>query len=785
MHLFNRKKSAASPNKSAVSSEKSSDEDGSWLLRYKTQIIILLFFTVIATLFFPSLNFNQYRNLRPGTIADRDIIAPFTFYIYKSDQELRRDRQEASRRVLPIFYVDHTIANKELESLNSFFDEIHLLATSGVSDTIRIIEILSFCHREKIVLADSEAKFFSQLATKSNARAESKFENEVRQILQDIYAIGIIDRPKQQIRKINTRIYIEDADQHFEKNLNYIYDFKDARERLLERLRARYGTEADSIHAAYALLVSLIKPDIIYNEKKTKHLIQEAISGVPLVKGQILKGETIIQKHQRITQEQIDALRSLEKAKADKNANSPLWQLFTFYMGIFFFILLALFPLVSFIFVYRPKIFKNDSSLIMIFGSMLLVIIMGFFVENYGLTRYLVPVAVVPMVITYYFDNRTSLLAGFSLSMIVAGLFGNDYSLLVISIFVSAIAVVSVGVFRNRKRLTNSVFFLSGAYFLSLVFLGLSQQIAFSELAKDWVGGIINGVLSAVLTYGLLLMFDSIFDVCSEYKLIELSDLNHPLLKMLAVRAPGTYNHSIVVSNLAEAAAEEIRANTLLAKVGAYYHDIGKMYMPEYFIENQRFGKNPHENLAPRISSLILQNHVKKGIEFANQYHLPSAIKDFILQHHGTSLMKYFYEKALAQGKGVPVNEADFRYQGVKPQTRETGILMLADTVEALSRSIREVNVSKIKNAIHSVIEEKFEERQLDECPLTVRELRKIGEAFEKILIGVHHARIEYPGQEKMLSGKKSSKAVVKSEKQKENLPKKKGPVTEGQSIQK
>jgi len=785
MRLFQTKKSAEPPKKSAAASEKSSDEDGSWLSRYKIQLIILLVFAVLATVFFPSLNFNQYRNLRPGTIADRDIVAPFTFYIYKSDQELKRDREEARRRVLPIFSVNPKIAREQLDRLNRFFDEIHLLSTSGVSDTIRMIEILSFCRRENIVLPDSEAKFFSQLALTPKARAEGKFENEVRQILQDIYAIGIIDRPKEEIRKINTRIYVEDSDQHFEKSLNYIYDLKDARERLLERLRARYGAASDSIHAAYALLSSLIKPNVIYNEKKTKRLIQEAIGGVPLVKGQVLKGETIIQKHQRITQKQIDALRSLEKAKANKNANNPLWQLFTFYLGIFFFILLALFPLVSFIFVYRPKIFKNDKSLIMIFGSMLLVIIIGFFVENSGITRYLVPVAVVPMMITYYFDNRTSLLAGFSLSIIVAGLFGNDYSLLVISIFVSAVAVVSVGVFRNRKRLTNSVFFLGGAYFLSLVFLGLSQQVAFSELAKDWVGGLINGVLSAVLTYGLLLAFDSIFDVCSEYKLIELSDLNHPLLKMLAVRAPGTYNHSIVVSNLAEAAAEEIRANSLLAKVGAFYHDIGKMYMPEYFIENQRFGKNPHENLAPRISSLILQNHVKKGIEFANQYHLPSAIKDFILQHHGTSLMKYFYEKALAQSKGVPVNEADFRYQGVKPQTRETGILMLADTVEALSRSIREVNVGKIKNAIHSVIEEKFEERQLDECPLTVRELRKIGEAFEKILIGVHHARIEYPGQEKMLSGKKSAKAGNKSEKSKDLSSKKRGVETEDQSLQK
>lgn len=765
MRFFKRKKISQPSGKSGSVKNKSSDEEGSWFSKNRARLIILLVFVILVTLFFPSLEFKQYLNFRPGTIAYRDVIAPFTFYIYKSKQELNRDREEARRRVLPIFQVDPSVAEKELDRLNRFFDELRLLRKSGVSDTIRIIEILSFCRRENIILTEKDAHFFNKLELAVNQKSFSSFENEMQQILQDIYAIGVINRSKSEIRKINPRIYIKDKDQHFEKDLNYIYDMKDARERILERFKARYRTASDSIHAAYALTSSLLKPNVIYDAKETNRLIHEAIAGVPLVKGQVLKGEIILQKHQRITPEQIDALRSLEKAQADKNAESIYWELFSFYVGTLFFILIALFPLLSFIYVYRPKIFNNNNHLIIILGSMLLVVALAFFVQHYGITRYVVPVAVVPMMITYYFDNRVSLLSGVSLSILVAGIFANDFTLLVISIFVSAVGVVAVGVLRGRKRLTNSVFLIGSAYFFSLLFLGIAQQIPIPEMARDWIGGLLNGVISAVLVYGLLLLFDYIFNVCSEYKLIELSDLSHPLLKMLAVRAPGTYNHSIVISNLVEAAGEAIRANSLLAKVGAYYHDIGKMYMPEYFIENQRFGKNPHESLAPRLSSLILQNHVKKGLEFANQYHLPAAIKDFIAQHHGTSLMKFFYEKALTLSKGVPVNEADFRYQGVKPRTRETGILMLADNIEALTRSVHDINVSKIRNAIHSVVEEKLQEGQLDECPLTMRELQIISKAFEQNLIGVHHARIEYPGQEKMISGKKTAKSPQKAKK--------------------
>ncbi len=740
------------------SSEKSSDEDGSWVSRNRKKLLLLLLFVAIVAALFPRLEFNQYQNLKVGAIADRDVVAPFTFYVYKSPAELEADREEAKRRVLPIFRALPDIPSQQMARLDSFFEEIKILQKSGVSDTIRRIEILGYCHRKHITLTDQEADFFVKMDTLGVAEIRD-FESEIRQILQDLYAIGIINQPKEKIRRINPRIQILDMDQRVEKDLNFIYDLAGAKQRILDRLRARFPDSPAKVHAGYALAVSFLKPNILFDQRETNRLMTEAQAGVPLVKGRVLEGEKIVLKHQRITPEQMDKLRSLYQAETSRASQHIVWRLIAFYVGTVALILMALFPLLLFIVTYRPKIWNNDSHLIMIFGSMLVIVFLAFIVERYGLMRYAIPVAAVPMMITYYFDNRVSLLSGFSLAILVGAMFGNDFNLAVISIFIVAIGVWAVGILRNRRRLTNSVFFLAVAYLFSILLMGLFQAMPIDHIFHELLGGLANSILTPVLTFGFLVFFDMIFDVCSEYKLLEMSDLNHPLLKMLAVRAPGTYHHSILVSNLAEAAAEAIRANSLLAKVGAYYHDIGKMYMPEYFIENQRDGKNPHESLAPRISSLILQNHVKKGLEFADQYKLPSAIKDFILQHHGTSLMKFFYEKALKQSKGVPVNEADFRYQGVKPRTRETGILMLADNVEALTRSISDVNMGKIRNAIRSVIEERFEEGQLDDCPLTVRELRTIGEAFEQILIGVHHERIPYPDQEKMVLGKKEEKS--------------------------
>jgi putative nucleotidyltransferase with HDIG domain len=238
------------------------------------------------------------------------------------------------------------------------------------------------------------------------------------------------------------------------------------------------------------------------------------------------------------------------------------------------------------------------------------------------------------------------------------------------------------------------------------------------------------------------------FDITTDVTLLELSDLNHPLLKELAVKAPGTFHHSIIVGNLAESAAKKINANSLLARVGSYYHDIGKMVKPEYFVENEAGSENKHQSLAPNMSALILASHIKNGLDLAEKYNLPKIIRDFIPEHHGTSLMTFFYSKALSSKTAQNVNEADYRYPGPSPQSKETAIVMLADTIEAATKTLKNPTTGRMNKLVEELIENKFLEGELDNSELTMRDLKGIIEGFASVLKGIYHKRIDYPKAE-------------------------------------
>jgi len=259
---------------------------------------------------------------------------------------------------------------------------------------------------------------------------------------------------------------------------------------------------------------------------------------------------------------------------------------------------------------------------------------------------------------------------------------------------------------------------------------------------------VMNGFLSPILTIGLLPLFESIFGITTDVTLLELSDLNRPLLKRLAIEAPGTYHHSIMIGTLAEDAAEAIGANSLLARVGSYYHDIGKMLKPEYFVENQSGVSNKHEKLAPTMSAMILEAHVKEGVELAIENNLPKSIIDFITGHHGTSTMSYFYEKA-KQEQGETPDIKDYQYPGPNPTSKEVAIVMLADSVEAASRTLDDPKPARIRNLVHRIFMDKFDSGLLENSSLTLRDIKKIEDSFVRVLIAFHHRRIKYPEKKK------------------------------------
>jgi hypothetical protein len=295
------------------------------------------------------------------------------------------------------------------------------------------------------------------------------------------------------------------------------------------------------------------------------------------------------------------------------------------------------------------------------------------------------------------------------------------------------------------------MFYIAFGYLVSILAIGLERYESFSVLKYQMLVASLNSLLSPILAYGLLIFYEKVFGVATDLVFLELTDFNHPLLRELASKAPGTFHHSIVMGNLAEQAAKEVSANQILTRVGCYYHDIGKIIRPEYFVENQipsaRDDKSKHEHLNPALSAKMIMAHVKYGIELAERHRIPKEVIDFIPMHHGTTLVSYFYQKARHDPEisGEAVHDYIYRYPGPKPQTKETGIVMLADSVEAATRAIDEPTPAKIETQINEIIKSRFIEGELDECELTLKDLIKIRKSFLKTLIGIHHQRIKYP----------------------------------------
>jgi putative nucleotidyltransferase with HDIG domain len=360
-----------------------------------------------------------------------------------------------------------------------------------------------------------------------------------------------------------------------------------------------------------------------------------------------------------------------------------------------------------------------------------------------------VPVATFTMLTMLLFNSRTlSLIMAFGSSVLVCLILGSDLQMM-ITFFLGSLT----GAYAVRDARRRSQIFFAGIYvsIIQVICLFLAHPYFNDFMTKDFIHFqlmpvALNGILSAFIVAATLKIFEILFGVLTNFSLLELADREHPLIKRMILEAPGTYHHSLIVANLAEAAAQEIGAHPLLTRVGAYYHDVGKLVMPKYFTENQLTGGNVHEAIEPSMSRLVILNHVKEGMELAHKHKLNQAIIDFIPQHHGTGLMYYFYKKSLEQaGEDEKIDEADFRYPGPKPQTRETALVMLADSVEGATRALQDPNPQNIEDTVKKIVNNKFIDGQLDECPLTLKEIEKISSTFIRMQTAMYHGRVKYP----------------------------------------
>jgi len=348
-------------------------------------------------------------------------------------------------------------------------------------------------------------------------------------------------------------------------------------------------------------------------------------------------------------------------------------------------------------------------------------------------------------------------------SVIVALIAGVKFNIFLVSMVGGIAAICTVNNARHRSQIVRSGLYVGILNFITICALGILSNFEAQVFLKQGLWGIASGIISAAITMIFLPILESAFKLTTDIKLLELADLNHPLLKMMVTGATGTYHHSLVVGNLAEAAADAIGANSLLARIGSYYHDIGKIEKSEYFAENKRASADIHQRLSPSMSSLIITNHVKDGVELAEKHKLGSALKDIIEQHHGTSLITYFYHQAVekSQAEGL-ISEEGFRYLGPKPQTKESAIVMLSDSVEAASRVLQNPTPQRLKELVRKIVNNKFIDRQLDECSLTLKDISKIAASFVKILTGIYHSRVEYPSKNVKKNGNSNNKQPKK-----------------------
>ena len=511
----------------------------------------------------------------------------------------------------------------------------------------------------------------------------------------------------------------------------------------------------------YDLIVEFMKPNLIFDRETTERRQKESLDIVPRSQGVVLENELIVDANMRITDDILLKLNSLSSAITKQDYGRGVFKDIQSVLGTIILLSVVISLFFVFIIIYRKTIFQDWKMVFLISIVFLLQVISAHIVLiQLEISEYLIPVTMGAMTLTILFDARIGFMATTSMAILMGLMMGQNIDLVIISLFTSTVAIYNIRELRKRSQLFITMFALIGASVLVIIGLGLFKENNWGIMMRDMQFLALNSILAPILTYGLISLFEMIFEVTTDLTLIELLDYDHPLLKEAQRETNGTFNHSIVVGNLAEACAKAIGAHSLLCRVGAYYHDIGKMDKSEYFIENQYGGKNRHDDITHTMSAKIIRAHVVEGLKLAQEYGLPKVVSDFIPMHHGTTRVEYFYRLALkeAEEKGQKVDESAFRYPGPKPNTKETGILMICEAVEAAVRSIKEPDIFKIEAMIDNIINQRVGDGQLNECPLTLDELNKIKGTVDgtsgmlPVLRGIYHIRVEYPDNPKKTS---------------------------------
>lgn len=724
---------------------------------------ILLFVTclIIARLISPRIP-AAIPSYQAGDISDQNIKSTQDFLVEDTDSTSKK-RLENEEKSPSVYDFDANAPEEVKNRLFSTFNQLREISEDSTSQ-------LSFAEKKKkfqealgISISDKHFKTFIKYRFR-----DSSVNNILTLVVPLLSEKVVIDKTVLRSEKTKGIIIrnVQTQEESFVKDFSSILSLKEVKDKLIEKSKKLLEKTPWSLRlASVDIAQKLLKSTLTFNKNETEAKKLKAREDTKPVYFKLKKGEMIIREGDRITEEALIKLQGLSQLKRE---SSPLIST----IGIFSLILL----IASLFYAFFPGSIrrfnlrgKDYIMLSLVLIGMVMVINFSVFLSGaiskafpslpHNACLYATPFALGAILIAVVLNVELAAMFAVILSIITGILLENQLEFFIYPFIASVVAAQQVVLCKERRTLIRAGLITGVVNVLMILCFALIKKSLFNfDALFDLSFGFLGGILTGIIATGVVPVIEITFDYTTNIKLLELAYLNKPLLKELSIKAPGTYQHSIMVGNLVESAAEAIGANSLLARVSAYYHDIGKIKKAAYFVENQPKGENKHEKLSPSMSSLILLTHVKDGVELARESRLGSTIRDIIKQHHGTSLISFFYQKAKSQQNpsSQPISEKDFRYLGPKPQTKEAALVMLADAVEAASKTLTEATPARIQGMVQKIINGIFIDGQLDECELTLKNLHSIANSFNRILTsGIFHQRIEYPSKGPEESGGK------------------------------
>ncbi len=698
----------------------------------------------LLTYFSPSQRPYSITDLRVGSVAPERINAPLPFYVRKSVDELDAERLQAERSIPTVLIHDTQTGPAQLTYLDSVFGVLLPNLRMQMPDSLKRSRLQRELPDVIGSLSEAALRQLSGSVARLGTPELTEFVAASHQVLSDVYATGILASREGPLTRVTPQIRIGES----ELSISSVHEELSLQRGELLSLIQGYRPLVDtgSAVAIHEFLSLFLKPNLAVDVEQTQRLRDEARRSVASIKRRYLQDEMIVDQNTKVEQHHVDALESLATHLAEEERKDETVRLLQTIaaatIAAFLVIVLGYYLATR-----EPQIYYSTGLLLLLTLVGLATAGSASYIQTNDIPTYFAPTPLAAMLLTILLTPQVALVMSLLLALFIGSLFGDFYVALICAL-TAAVAVFSVRHVRHRNQFYRAMILLPASYGVLITATDVLRFVPHEQIYSHVLPGLVIGIATPIVIQGLLPIFESIFNVTTDITLLELSDLNRPLLRELAIRAPGTYTHSLIMANLSEAAAQRINASPLLARVGCYYHDIGKMLKPEYFTENQglRGGRNPHDHLTPSMSALIIDSHVKDGVYLAEENGLPQALIDLIPQHHGTTVLETFYNRAIELGV-ENVRRDDFRYDGPKPQTKEAGILMLADSIESAARTLSERTPSRVRQLVRRIVQQKFSAGELDECPLTLRDLHGIEDAFIPVLMGTLHGRVEYPWQ--------------------------------------